>query len=572
MPSGLLSTNFAIGFLASGVANGATSLTLVTGQGARFPVPTYREYEIVVWNATDYATAGDAFLGGECNVYRVSARTADTFTVVQVEGTADLDTPGVSYRVEIAITRINAAASGRANVLEFGVENDDSLSSEELQTALDKTAGDTLFLPPGLYATDEKLDVPPGTTIDAYGATLRGADLTKDIFYVSGADGLTCKGLALTYDCPESEYFDQPGKSGNVGRPIYDGGTGVGVGSEDVTLVDMKFFDTPIQAVAAWDTPRNWVIERCTAKRIGKGGFVLVNAIACKVLFNYLEKTGDDAIALNLDSKDCQAIGNSIFLPGWVFGQGAGIKSHGQGTKIIANYVRGGAQGNIRIQLADSGGGAGPDECLVALNVLDRLYDWSVAEAAAVRLDDVPGRVQVVLNLIDAGLYTIDGGGAEVNAENADVCRIENSPAMELEFSRNRCRGNHSGAVKFGMNFQQYVKRLIAEDNEWDVGSTLCRFAASGAKMQAVDWVGNRCVRSSHAASHLQFVTGGNGAERVYFVMNRNRGSAASNMLNAGDVTIDELYHAMNVQGGASAEVSNASGAVVRKKIDWTTV
>lgn len=75
-------TNNAVGALASGITNVATSLTLGTGQGALFATLTGSDYSKVT--IFQYGT------GGETNheIVKVTARTSDTLTIVRgQEGT-----------------------------------------------------------------------------------------------------------------------------------------------------------------------------------------------------------------------------------------------------------------------------------------------------------------------------------------------------------------------------------------------------------------------------------------------------------------------------------------------------
>ncbi len=75
-------TNNARGALASGIASGATSITLGTGQGALFANPSSPDYSV--------ATIFQYGTGGEINheIVRITARSGDTLTVTRgQEGT-----------------------------------------------------------------------------------------------------------------------------------------------------------------------------------------------------------------------------------------------------------------------------------------------------------------------------------------------------------------------------------------------------------------------------------------------------------------------------------------------------
>jgi hypothetical protein len=97
--------NFAKSTLASGIAAGATSLSVGSGDGAKFPAPaTEGSFNIVVWNKTDYSDPSD---DPEKEIIRVTARSTDVMTITKAqEGTADSahDTVGKTYGVMLAVT------------------------------------------------------------------------------------------------------------------------------------------------------------------------------------------------------------------------------------------------------------------------------------------------------------------------------------------------------------------------------------------------------------------------------------------------------------------------------------
>lgn len=96
--------NFAKGTLSAGIASGATSLTLTTGHGARFPVAPFNA---VIWNSTDYSSSSDAIYAGQAEIVRVTAIASDTLTITRgQEGTTavNLNTSGKTYKIAQTIT------------------------------------------------------------------------------------------------------------------------------------------------------------------------------------------------------------------------------------------------------------------------------------------------------------------------------------------------------------------------------------------------------------------------------------------------------------------------------------
>ncbi len=83
----------------------ATSATVDTGQGARFPQPsTDGAFNVTVWNATDYADPSD---DPDREIVRVTARSGDVMTITRAqEGTSASahNTAGKTYKIALAIT------------------------------------------------------------------------------------------------------------------------------------------------------------------------------------------------------------------------------------------------------------------------------------------------------------------------------------------------------------------------------------------------------------------------------------------------------------------------------------
>lgn len=76
-------TNFAKSHLASGITSGATSLSVATGDGAKFPA---QPFNATIWNSSDYFDPSD---DPNREIVRVTAVSTDTFTISRAqEGTA----------------------------------------------------------------------------------------------------------------------------------------------------------------------------------------------------------------------------------------------------------------------------------------------------------------------------------------------------------------------------------------------------------------------------------------------------------------------------------------------------
>jgi len=156
--------NFAESTLASGISSVATSLTVATGDGARFSFPK----NATIWNSTDYARAS---LDPDREIVRVTNIAGDVLTITRAQESttaADHNTGGKTYRII------------------QGVSEKDLLDLRPLTghttAPFDKTSDTTLADVPGL-----SIDLDAGESYTLYGR----------IYVFAGSGGLKI-GLAGT--------------------------------------------------------------------------------------------------------------------------------------------------------------------------------------------------------------------------------------------------------------------------------------------------------------------------------------------------------------------------------------
>lgn len=91
-------SNFSFGVLTAGINSAATSLTVGSGQGARFPSTPFNA---VIWR-NDLRSPADAYWAGEAEIVRVTNRTGDVLTITRAqEGTSavNLNTADKTYEI-----------------------------------------------------------------------------------------------------------------------------------------------------------------------------------------------------------------------------------------------------------------------------------------------------------------------------------------------------------------------------------------------------------------------------------------------------------------------------------------
>ena len=103
-----LITNNAYSTLASGITDSATSMTVATGEGARFPSPTGGDYF--------YVTLFDVSNSKE--IVKVTNRSVDTFTIVRAQDNTSAMAFSASDRVELRITAATIEEATRGGYLD----------------------------------------------------------------------------------------------------------------------------------------------------------------------------------------------------------------------------------------------------------------------------------------------------------------------------------------------------------------------------------------------------------------------------------------------------------------------
>ena len=123
-----LYTNNASTILASGITNSATSLTVQTGNGAKFPNPTSPDY---------FMCTLQGVLGTPIEIIKVTARSTDTFTIVRAQEGTTASAFNANDIVELRVT------AGEMTNLATAGANSNITSLTGLTTALSTAQGGT---------------------------------------------------------------------------------------------------------------------------------------------------------------------------------------------------------------------------------------------------------------------------------------------------------------------------------------------------------------------------------------------------------------------------------------------
>ena len=114
-----LYTNNASTILASGITNSATSLTVQTGNGAKFPNPTSPDYFMCTLQGVS---------GTPIEIIKVTARSTDTFTIVRAQEGTTASAFNANDIVELRVTagemtQINQLGQGNASTMKNRIIN-----------------------------------------------------------------------------------------------------------------------------------------------------------------------------------------------------------------------------------------------------------------------------------------------------------------------------------------------------------------------------------------------------------------------------------------------------------------
>lgn len=118
--------NFAKSALASGITSGATSLSVSSGDGAKFPVVF--PFNATIWNETDFSDPSD---DSAVEIVTVTAISTDTLTIVRgQEGTSAVahNTGGKTYGIVATLTALTLNAINEKS----GVKTQTSVATTNL--------------------------------------------------------------------------------------------------------------------------------------------------------------------------------------------------------------------------------------------------------------------------------------------------------------------------------------------------------------------------------------------------------------------------------------------------------
>jgi hypothetical protein len=98
-------TNFSKGILLQGYTNSDTIVSLIPGNGSKFPNSSGGEYNLVWWNNTDYSDPAD---DPQVEIVRVISTVGDVFTILRAqEGTSatNKNIPNKTYKMVLSFTQ-----------------------------------------------------------------------------------------------------------------------------------------------------------------------------------------------------------------------------------------------------------------------------------------------------------------------------------------------------------------------------------------------------------------------------------------------------------------------------------
>lgn len=96
--------NFAESTLLSGITVDAVFLIVASGEGIKFPNPATAQYNLVIWNSSEYSNPS---FDPHVEIVRVTARSTDTFTITRAQESTTArahNLSGRTYSVGLMLT------------------------------------------------------------------------------------------------------------------------------------------------------------------------------------------------------------------------------------------------------------------------------------------------------------------------------------------------------------------------------------------------------------------------------------------------------------------------------------
>lgn len=239
--------NAAFSQLASGIASGATSLSVLTGHGTRFPSPNFR---IAVWNAL-YDNYAEAYRASpsQGEIMLVTSVTSDAFTVTRAqEGTTALDfnPANTVYRVEHVLTAAGVAHKAQVYTLHIDGVNFSGTthqffapnSCNQNGTLSQRTNGGTPF-PVGTF---QNLRVSAYSTARGLSVSIYCDGVARAVTYTTAAGA----GPAGVYGGDTTHTYAYPGSDALPnGGVLFDLYIPTGVGTTAVMILDVSIEFVP---------------------------------------------------------------------------------------------------------------------------------------------------------------------------------------------------------------------------------------------------------------------------------------------------------------------------------------
>lgn len=414
---------------------------------------------------------------------------------------------------------------------------DSTAAIQSAVTDAGDAGGDTVYIPNGDYNISSEIILRSDVSIvgdGKYASTIHQTDPSQAVIVMGEGERRENNRIAhvgLTHDYGLGEQ--------DSGQGIFTTQSHV----ENCLIEHCYIHETSRQAIALWGSSnKNVQVRNNHLRAIVRDG-IFVFGEGLQATGNYIDGTGDDAIAFNTDhTTDC-IIGNNIIIDGAGVGEmsGGAIKIHGRNTNVIGNVVINANSYGIRAHrsLGDTDDNV-PNRNRIHGNILYGIRNAPEGPPLGVGIETRESRSIAISN---NSLYNMDGHVA-IRIRNVNNASPENNSVINGNFVLGADEaiivGNDHSYVNINSNTFVDVNRMVSVNgdvNQFDVTNNSAR-RISNYPIEFSNFTGTLFAMGNNVwtGSYNNLIDGQNSGSVIHDYMNRPYGATTQSFIDDANV------------------------------------